>query len=149
MLKVYTDGSYKNGFVSYGFLLSSPVLGGEQIVAKVSKATTELQNVEAELKAALYALNYVKQEKLDEKFPVIVLCSDIDIIKKALSGKVNSQNPEVVKYVEELKNIAKSLKCRLCLEKVRGHENHVHNKLDIHLRRKINRYIAERTQAYA
>lgn len=146
-LKVYTDGSFKGGFVGYGFLIQGTGVA-ETIVTKVSRPGTTLQNVEAELKAVLCALKYIKDSKLYEKFRAIIICYDMEGVKNLLTNKsAQAKNGYFKMYSEEFEKLTKGINCRISFEKIKGHEHPIHNKIDIAVRRKLNLYISQVREA--
>ncbi|WP_448374524.1 RNase H family protein [Fervidobacterium sp.] len=150
MVKVYTDGSFKEGYVGYGFLIQGTGVS-ETLVAKVSRPGTTLQNVEAELKAVLEALKYIRDNRIYEKARVIVICYDMDGVKKLLTNDSSqSRNGYIKTYAEMFERLSKEINCKISFEKIRGHEHPVHNRVDIAVRRKLNLHIAnEKTKVLA
>lgn len=142
MVKIFTDGSFKDGYVGYGFLIEGVGIQ-EQLVTKVSRPGTTLTNVEAELRAVLSALKYVRDTKLYEKARVIVICYDMDGVKKLLTNKsAHERNGFFRVYAEEFEKLTKAINCKISFEKVRGHEHTIHNKIDRAIRRKLNMYLS-------
>jgi len=142
VIRVYTDGSYKNGMISYGFMLSGFGFDGT-INVSTSRPGTALQNVEAELKAVLEALKYLKRNYGALNNYTLILCYDLELIKSILTNpRAQARNGYLRNYVEQFRILQQSLGCKILFEKVKGHYHEIHNRLDRAVRRRLNEVLA-------
>lgn len=142
LVRIYTDGSYKDGFVGYGFLIEGIGIH-EILLAKVSRPGTVMMNVEAELRAVLYAMRYLYNSELYKKITEIVFYYDFEGVVDLLRNKsAHRRNGFFRVYAEEFYRLAKAMQCEIRFEKVKGHSHPVHNKVDVAVRRKLRLYLS-------
>lgn len=149
MIKIYTDGSYKNGIIAYGFLI---IDNGVEVAlkARTSRTTTDLKNVEAEVTAVIDALEELEKMYFNLNGERVILAYDLSSMKNFLLGnKTKDDNPEIneellnvqteqnrknkefLEYVQKkFESIRNNLQCEIAFEKVRGHNHEIHNKVD-------------------
>lgn len=167
MIKIYTDGSYKDGFIGYSYLIyDNSAMVVKNII--VRKAMTTLRNVEAEILAVLAALAKLKSLYLTLQDERVIIASDLidvrNILGSALkeksdkescfmheeSGNVSNKSAEEVvleRYKNEFRQSVEELKCTISFEYVRGHGSNMHhNSVDSALLKMINIRISAETQ---
>ncbi|ODN30759.1 ribonuclease HI [Fervidobacterium thailandense] len=138
VVRVYTDGSYKNGYVAYGFAIYGRGYFGNPYVY-VARATTSLQNVEAELRAVIAALKFLKANFGKLRNVPVLICHDLDAVRDIPRNvKAQNRNPFFKRYAEEINGLCQAMECKLVFEKVRGHYHELHNKIDRAVRKKLN-----------
>jgi ribonuclease HI len=169
VIKIYTDGSYKSGFVGYAY----SIYDNNELVVKnviIRRPETSLKNVEAELLAVMAALTKLKELYCSLKGERVVLASDLTEVRNfygnALknqsdisndqknSSEKNSDATKEKKFQEALiaqfREIIRHLGCELSFEYVRGHwMNVLHNSVDSTLLRIINKRIATEKEIIA
>lgn len=161
MIKIYTDGSYKSGFVGYAY----SVYDNNELVVKniiVSRPETSLKNVEAELLAVIAALTKVKELYRSLKGERVIIASDLTEVRNFYGNALKNHNStssdqknsieqthatKEKKFLQTLiaqfQSIIKQLGCELSFEYVRGHGmNVLHNSVDSTLLKIINKRIA-------
>lgn len=142
IVRIYTDGAYKEGYVAYGFSIYGSGYFGDTFVYS-ARATTLLQNVEAELRAVIAALKFLKTHFGKLRNVPILICYDLEAVKEVIkSEKVQNRNPFFKKYAEEISNLCQTMECKLLFEKVRSHQHELHNKIHRAVNRKLNQTCA-------
>ena len=90
-MKIYTDGSYKSGFVGYAYLIYD---NNELVVENViiRRPETSLKNVEAELLAVMAALTELKNYIVRCKGERVVIASDLTEVRNFYGNALKNQS---------------------------------------------------------
>lgn len=143
MLKVFTDGSFKNGYCGAAYMITD---NGVEVALRVQvwKSKTKLRNVEAEISAAVLAFEELVKMYGTLKNEVVVVVHDLFSLKDHLQNEsasgaqsqkelTESENEFISQMSKRFLEAVRHLECQLSFEKVRGHSHAVHSKVDFAL----------------